>query len=230
MFSNSWEKVYIKFLILDIKFRLTWSEKDMCENILKLQTNRTIIVCQSDMAIIRYDTLWYYKYLPGQRKHKSFWIHNTYETTKLLKVDLNVYICTLPLITGIDCKLWAFQNKSLHKTLYLNRKLFWFCKHNISLGSFCNLQVDMVIHRFFHCSKTKRLWFTVIKIFKRNLRIPLLLQQSVIFGFLEADNKVFLIFNMIKYFSIFEIIFLLLLKCIMKIPGRNLKSKWYKET
>lgn len=144
-------------------------------------------------------------------------------------MDLNVYICSLPLITGIYCKLWAFQNKSLHKTLYLNRKLFWFCKHNISLCSFCNLQVDMVIHRFFHCSKTKRLWFTVIKFFKKNLLIPLLLQQSAIFGFLEADDKVFLIFNMIKYFSIFEIIFLLLLKYIMKIPGRNLKSKWYKE-
>ena len=83
----------------------------------------------------------------------------------------------------------------------------------------------MVIHRFFHCSKTKRLWFTVIKFFKKNLLIPLLLQQSAIFGFVEADDKVFLIFNMIKYFRIFEIIFLLLLKYIMKIPGRNLKSK-----
>ena len=46
-----------------------------------------------------------------------------------------------------------------------------------------------------HCSKTKRLWCTVIECFKRNLYIPLFLPQSGIFGFLEADDKLFLILN-----------------------------------
>ena len=53
----------------------------------------------------------------------------------------------------------------------------------------------MVIHLFIHYSKTKRLWCTVIAYFKRNLRISLIFPQNVIFGFLEADDKVLLMLN-----------------------------------
>ena len=43
------------------------------------------------------------------------------------------HIYTLPCITTIDSKLRCFQYKSLDNTLYLNKKLFLFRKHNTSL-------------------------------------------------------------------------------------------------
>ena len=72
---------------------------------------------------------------------------------------------------------------------------FLFRKHNASLCSFCNLEDETVIHLFVHCSKTKRLCCTIIKYFKTDLHIPSLSWQSAFFGFLEANNKVFLILN-----------------------------------
>ena len=105
------------------------------------------------------------------------------------------HIYTLPHITTIDSKLRCFQYKILHNTLYLNQKLFLFCKHDTPLCSFCNLEDETVIHLFVHCSKTKGLWCTVIEFFKINLHIPPLPPQIAIFGFLEADDKVFLILN-----------------------------------
>ena len=99
------------------------------------------------------------------------------------------HIYTLPHITTIDSKLQCFQYRVLHSTLYLTQKLFLFRKHNTSLCSFWSLQL------FVNCSKTKRLWCTVTEYFKINLHIPLLSAQSAIFGFLEADDRVFLILN-----------------------------------
>ena len=87
----------------------------------------------------------------------------------------------------------TYYHKILHNTLYLNQKLFIFCKHDTSLCSFCNLEDKMVGHLFVHCSKTKRLWCRVAEYFKEIF--ILLLPQSAIFGFLEADDKVFLIVN-----------------------------------
>ena len=65
------------------------------------------------------------------------------------------HIYTLPRITAIDSKLRCFEYKILHSTLYLDQKLFLFHKHNTLLCSFCNLEDEMVIHLFVHCSKTK---------------------------------------------------------------------------
>ena len=74
-------------------------------------------------------------------------------------------------------------------------KRFFYFANNTSLCSFCNLEDETVIHLFAHCSKTKRLWCTVIQYFKINLHIPPLSLQIAIFGFVEADDKVFLILN-----------------------------------
>ena len=105
------------------------------------------------------------------------------------------HIYTLPRITTIDSKLRCFQYKILYNILYLNQKLILFRKHNTSLCSFCNLEDETVFQIFFHCSKTKRLWCTVIEYFKRNLHIPLLSPQVAIFGFFEDDDEAFLILN-----------------------------------
>ena len=129
--------------------------------------------------------------------------------------------------------MWCFQYKILRNTLYLSQKLFLFCKHNTSLYSFCNLEDKTVIHLFVHCSKTIQLWCTVIEYFNRNIHI---IPQSAIFGFLEADDKVFLILNhlwlLLKYYiyvsSSSKILsFEAFLKSIMKV--KKLKSKWWKE-
>ena len=74
-------------------------------------------------------------------------------------------------------------------------KAFLFHKHNTALCSFCNLEDETVIHLFVYCSKTKRLWCTIIEYFKVNFHILPLAPQSAIFGFLEADDKVFLVLN-----------------------------------
>ena len=77
-----------------------------------------------------------------------------------------------------------------------------FCKNNASLYSFCNLPGETVIHLFGYCSKTKRLLVTVIENFKRNLHILLLLPQRAIFGFLDTDDKIFLILT--RLLSLFK--------------------------
>ena len=105
------------------------------------------------------------------------------------------HIYTLSRITTRDSKLWCFQYKILHNTLCLNEKLFLFRKHNTSLCSSCNLEDETVVHLFVHCSKTKRLWCTVIEYFKINLHIHPLSPLKAIYGFLVADDKVFLILN-----------------------------------
>ena len=119
--------------------------------------------------------------------------------------------------------MWCFQYKILRNTFYLSQKLFLFCKHNTSLYSFCNLEDKTVIHLFVHCSKTIQLWCTVIEYFNRNIHI---IPQSAIFGFLEADDKVFLILNhlwlLLKYYiyvsSSSKILsFEAILKSIMKV-------------
>ena len=103
------------------------------------------------------------------------------------------HIYILPNISTIDSKLWCFQYKILCNTQYLNQNLCLFHKHNTSFYSFCNLEDETVILLFVHCSKTKRLWCTVINYYKINLHIPTLSPHSDIFSFLKADDKVFLI-------------------------------------
>ena len=117
------------------------------------------------------------------------------------------HVYTFPRIIAIDSKLRFFQYKILYNILHLTQKLFLFPKHNTQLYSLCNSEDEMVIHLFVHCSKTKRLWCTVIAYFKRNLRISLIFPQNVIFGFLEADDKVLLMLNLFYYFS--NIVFML---------------------
>ena len=138
------------------------------------------------------------------------------------------HIYTLPRITTTttDSKLPCFQYKISHNTLYLDQKLFLFPKENTSLCSFCNLEDETVYHLFAHCCKTKRLWCTVTEYFKRNLHIPPLSPQSAIFGFLKADEKVFLILNhlllLFRYYVYISrssrvLCFEALLKSIMKV-------------
>ena len=138
------------------------------------------------------------------------------------------HIYTLPRITTTttDSKLPCFQYKISHNTLYLDQKLFLFPKENTLLCSFCNLEDETVIHLFAHCCKTKRLWCTVTEYFKRNLHIPPLSPQSAIFGFLKADDKVFLILNhlllLFRYYVYISrnskvLCFEALLKSIMKV-------------
>ena len=76
----------------------------------------------------------------------------------------------------MNSKLQCFQYKILHNTLPFNQKI-------------------SDIYLLVHSSKTKRLWCTVIESFKKTLHIPPLSPQRAIFGFLEVDNKVFLILN-----------------------------------
>ena len=89
------------------------------------------------------------------------------------------------------------------ESMFWDLSLQWKCFYNFSRITKIDPKLrcyKAVIHLFVHCSKAWRLWYTVTEYFKRNLHIPMLLHQSTIFGFLEADDKVFLILNQLFYF------------------------------
>ena len=84
------------------------------------------------------------------------------------------------------------------ESMFWDLSLQWKCFYNFPRITKIDPKLrcyKAVIHLFVHCSKAWRLWYTVTEYFKRNLHIPMLLHQSTIFGFLEADDKVFLILN-----------------------------------
>ena len=204
-------------------------KKKLTENIINSQ-----ILFYLKLHLIKSNQIYYFEKLTVKELYLISLQHETTTPTsqkyfESMFRDLTLqwkHIYTLPRITTIDSKLQCFQYKILHNTLYLNEKLFLFRGHNTPLCSFCNLEDETVIHLFVHCSKTKRLWCTIIDYFKTNLHIPPLSPQSAIFGFLEADDKVFLILNhlllLFKYYvyvsrSSKVLSFEALLKSIMKV-------------
>ena len=134
-------------------------------------------------------------------------------------------IYTLSCFTTTGSKLRYLQNKFLDNTLHLSQKLFYFANTILGFAHFVIEKMKQLFIVLFTC-KTKPLWCTVIEYFKRNFHILLLLPQSAILCFLEADDKVFLIINKVlllfkKYIYFSKVInfffFKSLLKPIMKV-------------
>ena len=104
-------------------------------------------------------------------------------------------IYTLPRIVTVDSQIRSFQYKILNNILYLNKKLFIFGKINTPLCCFCNNEDETYLHLFFNCLECKNIWMSLKDYFKTSIDIPLLSPQSAIFGFLEVEEKCFLILN-----------------------------------
>ena len=67
-------------------------------------------------------------------------------------------IYTLPRITTIESSLRTFQYKILNNSLYLNEKLFKLNIVESPLCSLCNQASESVLHLFYTCAKTHKLW------------------------------------------------------------------------
>ena len=105
----------------------------------------------------------------------------------------NVYI--FPRIVRIDTRLRVFHYKVLNNALYLNKHLYIFQLSNTKCRSFCNQEDITIIHLFGNCPKSKTLWNILKEFFKNIINLSLLTPQSVIFGFLQANQELFLILN-----------------------------------
>ena len=105
----------------------------------------------------------------------------------------NVYI--FPRIVRINTRLRVFHYKVLNNALYLNKHLYIFQLSNTKCRSFCNQEDVTIIHLFGNCLKSKTLWNILKEFFKNIINLSLLTPQSVIFGFLQANQELFLILN-----------------------------------
>ena len=80
--------------------------------------------------------------------------------------------------------------------LYLNKKLFQFCKTQSSLCSFCHIETETTLHVFHKCSATKSLGNQPLLFFETDLDFPDLTPQDALFGFInESDNNLNILQN-----------------------------------
>ena len=80
--------------------------------------------------------------------------------------------------------------------LYLNKKLFQFCKTQSSLCSFCHIETETTLHVFHKCSATKSLGNQPLLFFETDLDFPDLTPQDALFGFInELDNNLNILQN-----------------------------------
>ena len=91
----------------------------------------------------------------------------------------------------------SFQYKLLNNVLYLNKKLFTFGLSASSLCSFCKNEDETITHLFVECCFTVSLWFNIKEFFKEDFALLSLSPQVAILGYLNTDDKTFLIQNII---------------------------------
>ena len=110
---------------------------------------------------------------------------------KLLEItNLNwkeIYI--LPRKISIDTNLRMFQYKILSNILFLNKLLFKSEKVQSPLCSFCHSADETLLHIFYTCNITKRLWNELKYFISRYLYIPETTPQSALLGFLNIGNQ-----------------------------------------
>ena len=104
----------------------------------------------------------------------------------------NIY--SLPRIVAIDSELRYFQYKILCNVLYLN-KLFIFGKTDTKRCSFRNFEDETTVHLFANCTKTNILWANIKEFFNEDLKLPSVTPKSVMFGFSDVDQDIFLVSN-----------------------------------
>ena len=95
----------------------------------------------------------------------------------------------------MDTKARMFQYKVLHDILYANKMLFKFEKVTSPLCSFCKLHDETIMHLFYDCLITKRLWNQLKSILSNNLIFPISTPQNAIFGFWDLYTSEYLNLN-----------------------------------
>ena len=116
-----------------------------------------------------------------------------------------IYI--LPRKIALYSYMRCFQYKIIKNILFLNKKLYIFGINETPLCSFCHTKEETTFHVFFECCKTQSLWEELRKYFHDDFSLPILSQQTTLFGFLDFPehedlflfNHILLIFKLYLY-------------------------------
>ena len=82
-----------------------------------------------------------------------------------------------------------FQYKSLNNIHFLNKLLFKFKRVPLSLYSLCSSVDETLLHIFYTCNITKRLWNKLRYFVSQNLYIPKITAQSALVAFFNIGNQ-----------------------------------------
>ena len=93
----------------------------------------------------------------------------------------------MPCRVNIDTYLRRFQYKILNSVLYLNEEVFNFKIVSSLPFSFCNLENEQPVQRFWSCNQTKSLWSKFQELLNSEILLPLNIPQGAFLGF--PDNK-----------------------------------------
>ena len=120
----------------------------------------------------------------------------SYHEKNLDDYDFNwKLIYRIPRIATLETKIRIFQYKLLNNVLYLNKKLFQFGIISRSKCSFCELYDETPPHSFYECTYAQNLWNRLCLHLSENVALPVLNQQSAIFGFTDVSEHNFLLVN-----------------------------------
>ena len=82
-----------------------------------------------------------------------------------------------------------FQYKSVNNILFLNKLLCKFKKVPSPLHSLCSFVDETLLHIFYTCSITKRLWNELQYFVSQNLYIPKTTPQTALLGFFNINSQ-----------------------------------------
>ena len=85
-------------------------------------------------------------------------------------IEWNVIFGNIYQITS-STKLQFFQLQILHRCLTTNTKLFYFGIKDHNRCTFCNLEMENILHLFWECKKVKSLWLQIFDWMTENLNI-----------------------------------------------------------
>ena len=111
-------------------------------------------------------------------------------------------IYRIPGIATLETKIRIFQYKLLNNVLYLNKKLFQFSITSQSKCSFCELFDETPQHIFYKCTYAQNLCNQLWLYLSEKVALPVLNQQSVIFGFIDVlDHNYHLLNHLLLIFK-----------------------------
>ena len=104
-------------------------------------------------------------------------------------------IYRIPHISTLETKIRIFQYKFLNNVLCLDKKLFQFGIISQSKCFLYELYDETPHHIFYECTYAQSLWNQLRLYLSENVALPVLNQQSAIFGFTDVLDHNYLLVN-----------------------------------
>ena len=104
----------------------------------------------------------------------------------IILIANNLYLTRLGLY---NTYMRIFQYKLLNNILSLNKKLHIFGIKSSPLCYFCNLCDETLLRIFYECDSIKCSWSDLVHYFQNSLVLPIITQQTVVFGFFDSTNS-----------------------------------------